>query len=471
MDFKQYIGLILLLIPIVLTGQPYYVGTNGDDDTGDGSKSNPWFNVGYAMNQCSAGDTVYALSGTYDYDSQQTVNVSGTSGNYIVLISEAGHPDSVVFDFNNYPQSTTPSESLYGIYAINQSYLKFERFSLRRLLAIDTDQGRAHGMYFQNCDELYFDWLVIDSIAGRGIQGYNSRTATFRNCDFSWCADPQDADPGNAGVGIIYFATTDSFTDTLKVIGCRFWQNADQGIETLHGNVAILDSCWAWDNELQSEGYTSGTGNGFKPALGFDSNTPITMQRCISAFNIYGINENTSSGGYKFNFNCYSNTIYNNSSRGILSTNYPTGGTSRENIYKNNLVFDNGTYDLQIQDSITLHEYNSFDCPFHTVCYGSYFDSPSNVNTSDFISVPSSKAECATILGADRGSDGSLPDIGDYFKLASTSDLIDAGTDVGLSYSGTAPDIGAFEYTPPTRFTLGGSNPLRHNGKTLIIRQ
>ncbi len=43
-----------------------------------------------------------------------------------------------------------------------------------------------------------------------------------------------------------------------------------------------------------------------------------------------------------------------------------------------------------------------------------------------------------------RKADGSLPDL-KLLKLVSTSDLIDKGINVGLPYSGTAPDIGAFE--------------------------
>jgi len=43
-----------------------------------------------------------------------------------------------------------------------------------------------------------------------------------------------------------------------------------------------------------------------------------------------------------------------------------------------------------------------------------------------------------------RKSDGSLPDI-DFMHLASGSELIDTGVDLGLSYWGDAPDLGAFE--------------------------
>jgi hypothetical protein len=45
-----------------------------------------------------------------------------------------------------------------------------------------------------------------------------------------------------------------------------------------------------------------------------------------------------------------------------------------------------------------------------------------------------------------RQQNGSLPNI-NFLKLAATSDLINAGTDVGIAYSGSDPDLGAYEYS------------------------
>jgi cellulase/cellobiase CelA1 len=52
---------------------------------------------------------------------------------------------------------------------------------------------------------------------------------------------------------------------------------------------------------------------------------------------------------------------------------------------------------------------------------------------------------------ASRQADGSLPAL-PYLHLAARSALIDKGTNVGLPYAGSAPDLGAFEtsLTPPT---------------------
>ena len=44
-----------------------------------------------------------------------------------------------------------------------------------------------------------------------------------------------------------------------------------------------------------------------------------------------------------------------------------------------------------------------------------------------------------------RNADGSLPTI-NFLKLAAGSDLIDKGVNVGIAYTGIAPDLGAYEY-------------------------
>ncbi|MBN1602703.1 MAG: DUF4990 domain-containing protein [Chitinispirillaceae bacterium] len=61
------------------------------------------------------------------------------------------------------------------------------------------------------------------------------------------------------------------------------------------------------------------------------------------------------------------------------------------------------------------------------------------VSADDFLSI-----DTAGVSGP-RKDDGSLPDV-NFLRLAKGSDLIDKGIDIGLSFLGKAPDIGAFEY-------------------------
>ncbi|MBK7031131.1 MAG: cadherin domain-containing protein [Bacteroidales bacterium] len=65
------------------------------------------------------------------------------------------------------------------------------------------------------------------------------------------------------------------------------------------------------------------------------------------------------------------------------------------------------------------------------------------VSNSDFISLDT------TGMSGPRQTDGSLPVL-NFLHLASGSDLIDAGVNVGLPYIGSAPDICTFEYSGST---------------------
>ena len=63
---------------------------------------------------------------------------------------------------------------------------------------------------------------------------------------------------------------------------------------------------------------------------------------------------------------------------------------------------------------------------------------PFSVTNDDFVSI-----DTLGVRGL-RNVDGSLPDL-EFMHLASGSDLIDAGVNVGLPFNDAAPDLGAFE--------------------------
>jgi hypothetical protein len=67
-----------------------------------------------------------------------------------------------------------------------------------------------------------------------------------------------------------------------------------------------------------------------------------------------------------------------------------------------------------------------------------HFTLPVTVETNDFMTVDES------LLTAPRRPNGDLPYIA-LLQLVGDSDLLDAGTNVGFAYVGSAPDLGAFE--------------------------
>jgi hypothetical protein len=69
-----------------------------------------------------------------------------------------------------------------------------------------------------------------------------------------------------------------------------------------------------------------------------------------------------------------------------------------------------------------------------------------------------------------READGSIPAACTFMHLAAGSPLIDKGKDVGLTFVGTAPDLGAYEYgavTTGTGGNSGGSGGTTSNGGSI----
>ncbi|MHB9036212.1 MAG: carboxypeptidase regulatory-like domain-containing protein [Armatimonadota bacterium] len=75
----------------------YYVATNGNDSTGDGSESYPWYSLGRASQSATAGCTVVVKSGSYSYSSTNTLSSSGNSSNPITYRAEG----DVTLNFTN----------------------------------------------------------------------------------------------------------------------------------------------------------------------------------------------------------------------------------------------------------------------------------------------------------------------------------------------------------------------------------
>lgn len=96
-----------------------------------------------------------------------------------------------------------------------------------------------------------------------------------------------------------------------------------------------------------------------------------------------------------------------------------------ENILKNNLSYKNPADYVYPCNINTNNSWNT-----------------GSVSDSDFQSLDT------TGVSGIRKENGDLPDI-PFLRLTQTSRLIDLGISVGLPYTGKAPDLGAFETTPP----------------------
>jgi hypothetical protein len=96
-----------------------------------------------------------------------------------------------------------------------------------------------------------------------------------------------------------------------------------------------------------------------------------------------------------------------------------------------NFIFDDLDFVTQQTNNATMTQ----DYPFYTT----------NITVTDADFILTDSVTGVAQMSSARKSDGSLPDI-TFLTLKEGSDLIDAGTDVGLPFNGDAPDLGYAEY-------------------------
>jgi uncharacterized repeat protein (TIGR02543 family) len=400
---------ILLSFSSLVYGTTYYVATNGNNSNTGTSVGSPFLTIAYAVGKVVAGDTIYVRGGTYTTSTTISLSKSGTSTSKYCLFVYPGD-ERPILDFSG----MTVSGSNRGI-NLSGSYWYIKGLRIKGA----GDNGiYTSGAYntLEFCD-------FYENRDGGCQLGGGAHDNRIINCDSYYNADYGPGTTTNGG-------NADGFSPKLDVgtgnyfYGCRSWLNSDDGwdgyLRPSDGITTTLENCWTWKNGYLKDGVTTTAdmnGNGFKLG-GSDTKTlrhNFIVKNCLAFYN--------KGNGFDQNSNVGSITIYN--------------GTSFNNVKKN----------FYLNSSVTMPAGSVFTV---TNCAamgatGTSFRTGTILNTNqfgatsaDFISVDT------TGVSAPRKADGSLPDIS-FMHLATGSSLIDAGTDVGLPYNGTKPDLGCFE--------------------------
>jgi hypothetical protein len=371
----------------------------------------------------TAGQLCYIRGGTYyTTDVVSFIGRSGSAGN---LIKIWAYPGEVPILTPNTSYSSTNGIKIYCDYL----HLKgleisgFKQFngntSLTFGIVTDLDQPANHCI---------FEQLNIHHNSNGGI--FKGVANYFLNCDFHHNADPNTGYQNGDGMDVSRVNSTEN-TGSIILEGCRAWNNADDGFDTWHcDDLVTYINCWSFNNGVREDGVTiGGDGDGFK--LGATSTMYLTtvkrrVQNCIAYHNMrhgFDLNTDLSIGEGIGIVEIYNNTSYQN---GVNNVSWPLGydisyNTTNAHKVRNNISFSE-PHDFLFGPN-TIHDHNTGD-------------SGISVSSSDFVSLDPSS------LSAPRQADGSLP-VSNFLKLSPSSKLLNAGINIGLAYSGTAPSIGA----------------------------
>lgn len=388
---------LILLFPVTSAARILYVSVDGND-LNAGTIDSPFKTISKGVSVAVAGDTIMVRGGTHIVAGTTSISKNGTSINKFYLLAYPG--ENPVLDYS------TAGSGSRGITLSGSWWV---------VRGLDIMKAPDNGMLVRGSNNLIEQCIFRENgDTGLQLDGGASNNRII-NCDSYFNADPGQ---GNA----------DGFAPKLTVgsgnyfYGCRAWQNSDDGwdgyLRGTNNVTTVLENCWTFRNGYLKNGNPSlGNGNGFK--MGGSDNRDLAhnmvLINCLAFDNrVKGFDQNNNRGSMTL----YNPTAYRNGINYSIAGPIDSGKTVE---VKNAVVFGNmGSLAAFVQQAT-----NSWMPQF-------------TVTADDFLS-----SDTTGVRGP-RQSDGSLPVL-PFMRLAPGSDLIDAGTNLGLPFNGSAPDLGCFE--------------------------
>lgn len=356
-----------------------------------------------ALANAIPGEKIYIRGGNYTFGSSIKVGRSGNSSEVITLLAYPNDAERPRLDFSSMSEnSSNRGMSLSGDYW--------------HIKGVDFFNAGDNGLFISGSNNV-IEFCTFYENSDTGLQiGNGAANNTVVNCDSYYNADSsiENADG--------FACKLDAGTGN-KFIGCRAWNNLDDGwdgyLRGADNITTTYENCWAIRNGRLKDGTVGGgDGNGFKTGGSDDKQLKhnAVFKNCIAAGNVVD--------GFDHNSNRGSITIYNSIGHDNgRDFSFGTGNIASSLTVKNSIYFGTNS---QLNADATDITNNSWQDGL-------------SASTADFESMN------VDLLLADRKADGSLPDVS-YMKPVSGSDMIDAGVDVGLPFNGSAPDIGVFEF-------------------------
>ncbi len=372
----------------------YVDGVDGDDNNNGQTETSAWKTIQKAKNTLTAGQMVLIREGTYnEYGS---IYNSGSPDSPIIFKAYPG--EEVIMDGTGW--SSPEAFNIYssnlvidGLTFFNFSETLFVRTVCENITLINLKfiGARIYGLQdwgIQN--NLRIENVMMDNIGDRGLNLGSVKNVHIHNLTIR--------DFEDRGISI-----RGSSADNINIINSKIYDSKENGYFSIlvNGKNAYIEGVTILN--------TSGIATYFYPDYLYMINSVIsdTQYRGSNSFQILlGDRE-----GKKTEAELYNNIIYNGKNYGVYIRDDVTNTK-----LKNNIIYDNAIEIRLPTDSIVDEDYNIFRAGFASTGSHSFNADP-------------------LFVDADNHN----------FSLQETSPAIDAGIDIGLPYSGNAPDIGAYE--------------------------
>ncbi|WP_164891037.1 right-handed parallel beta-helix repeat-containing protein [Botryobacter ruber] len=323
-----------------------------------------------AVESANAGDRIYLKQGRYAFDATLTIKRDGSALAMISLLDDPTDAGRPLFDFSALPEKSSSNGLL-----LKASYWHIK--------GIDVTKAGHNGLKVQGGSHNLIEYCTFSQCRDTGLQLSDGASQnTVLNCD---SFENSDSKKENADG----FACKMDVGTGNKFVGCRSWNNMDDGwdgyLRGVDSVTTSYENCWAFLNGISKEGVISGgDGNGFKTG-GSDDKTlkhNAVYIRCIAAANVAdGFDHNSNRG----NVTIYHCVAHNNKRNMAFLKDNPLSKLT----VKNSIV--HGPVGKLFADSIDIN-HNSWQAG-------------AALKDDDFRSVD------VKLLLLPRKVDGSLPDI------------------------------------------------------------
>lgn len=419
-----------------------FVATTGSDANA-GTLASPKKTIQGAYAIAVAGDTIFLRGGTWsDLIGSHLTGRSGTLANPITITNYPGeHAIIDGIDFNatggaddGYPSATAAKGAIINVWRVSYIHIlgtpvfvggvwrcgiwlyQFPTYGVH-IMGGTTQGATTNGNWVKGCEISNGGWG--SNWEGKGIGGFFYQAGT--EMDDNDIHHNKDLNEDNAD-SIQYMGLGAGNTGTT-IRRNRMAYNSDDGLDMFNTQAGttvapvLVEGNWVYYNGYEDDGVTpsTGDGNGFKLGGGGGSGGHTVQNNIAWANRVDGFQENSA----QVSMELYNNTSYNNEGH-----NYYFGDNIVNHTLKNNITYLTGLANNFSGDTNTFNSWNL----------------GVTVSGADFVSLSD------TVAKGPRNSDGSLPNT-TFLTLVSGSDLIDVGTDVGIPFSGAAPDLGWKEFT------------------------
>lgn len=496
----------MLCIATLGEAATYTVSPSGSNTGGDGSTARPWATLSYACSKVkTAGDTIYLNAGTYNDSVQcvlapgvniqgagktQTTIYSSLNDFYISAVSvphASGNQKISGFKLDGNNRTLAKGINITGRSYVTVDNVDFNkiRSNAIKLQGIEwwtnadqdwpavpppvyakgcnvtnvkmtgcSDVNYQASFWVQSVENLLIDNVVIDESVATGGKGNALkswpgwfRSSTIRNSSFT----VDQANPGE----IISIEIWNFEKD------CEVYNNTFTG-----GFVSLVSGRkdgGTWALKMHDNTLINTKPFGVAHELSVDDTDFYNNYIVGEALGIWAASHMYNMDGMS-NIRVHHNTIYNTNSQGIVLQNGPAAVPfDNIQIYNNVIDTTNRTWpDAGITVSpnraTNFTNVKIMNNIFNNLTYGVYFYGGNSskvisprITYNDFFNVTTqvgNDGATSPVISNNLTVDPQFAKTGNrpqYYKLLPTSPLINKGTNVGLTYTGAAPEIGAFE--------------------------